>query len=279
MEPPCPTSATPRTTNGCASTARSPRSASREHAQEQLGDVVFVELPEVGRDGRPEGEPMAVVESVKAASDVYAPISGEVVEVNAALSDDPALVNGDAEGAGWFFKLEIAKPAELDGLMDAAAYAPSSRARAEPAAGPVAGTQHDERFVGRAGSAGAFVGRHIGPDEAEIAAMLEVVGAGSLDELIDRTVPAAIRTERPLALPPAIERGRGAGGPARAGRAQPRADLDDRHGLLRHPHAAGDPAQRAREPRLVHGLHALPGRGQPGPARGRCSTSSRWSPT
>jgi glycine cleavage system H protein len=91
------------------------------HAQEQLGDVVFVELPEVGRTvGR--NAAMAVVESVKAASDVYAPISGEVVEVNAALTDDPALVNGDAEGAGWFCKLKIANPAELDGLMDAAAY-------------------------------------------------------------------------------------------------------------------------------------------------------------
>ena len=92
-----------------------------EHAQEQLGDVVFVELPEVGRKVDQHGA-MAVVESVKAASDVYAPISGEVVEVNAALSDDPALVNRDAEGAGWFCRLKVAKPAELDQLMDAAAY-------------------------------------------------------------------------------------------------------------------------------------------------------------
>jgi glycine cleavage system H protein len=92
-----------------------------EHAQQQLGDVVFVELPEVGREVA-QGAAMAVVESVKAASDVYAPISGKVVEVNEALNDDPALVNGDAEGAGWFCKLEIAKPAELDGLMDADAY-------------------------------------------------------------------------------------------------------------------------------------------------------------
>jgi glycine cleavage system H protein len=91
------------------------------HAQEQLGDVVFVELPEVGRTVS-RNAAMAVVESVKAASDVYAPISGEVVEVNAALTDDPALVNGDAEGAGWFCKLKIANPAELDALMDAAAY-------------------------------------------------------------------------------------------------------------------------------------------------------------
>jgi glycine cleavage system H protein len=91
------------------------------HAQEQLGDVVFVELPEVGRTVS-RNAAMAVVESVKAASDVYAPISGEVVEVNAALTEDPALVNGDAEGAGWFCKLKIANPAELDALMDAAAY-------------------------------------------------------------------------------------------------------------------------------------------------------------
>jgi glycine cleavage system H protein len=92
------------------------------HAQEQLGDVVFVELPEVGRTVA-QSAAMAVVESVKAASDVYAPISGEVVEVNAALNDDPALVNGDAEGAGWFCRLQIAKPDELEGLMDAEAYA------------------------------------------------------------------------------------------------------------------------------------------------------------
>jgi glycine cleavage system H protein len=91
------------------------------HAQEQLGDVVFVELPEVGRKVE-QNAAMAVVESVKAASDVYAPISGEVVETNPALSDDPALVNGDAEGAGWFCKLKMTKPAELDGLMDADAY-------------------------------------------------------------------------------------------------------------------------------------------------------------
>ena len=91
------------------------------HAQEQLGDVVFVELPEVGRQVRQKG-PMAVVESVKAASDVYAPVSGKVVEVNQALNDDPALVNSGAESSGWFCKLELADPGELEGLLDAAAY-------------------------------------------------------------------------------------------------------------------------------------------------------------
>jgi len=91
------------------------------HAQDQLGDVVFVELPEVGRKAA-KGEAVAVVESVKAASDVYAPVTGEVTEVNAALAEQPALVNEDAEGKAWFFRLKVADAAELDGLMDRAAY-------------------------------------------------------------------------------------------------------------------------------------------------------------
>ena len=91
------------------------------YAQEQLGDVVFVELPEVGK-ALAKGKEMAVVESVKAASEVYAPIGGEVVEVNAALTDAPATVNEDALGKGWFAKIKLADKAELDGLMDEAAY-------------------------------------------------------------------------------------------------------------------------------------------------------------
>ena len=91
------------------------------YAQEQLGDVVYVELPEVGKTVD-KGDEAAVVESVKAASDVYAPISGEVTEVNDALSAEPALVNSDAAGKAWFFKLKIADRSELDGLMDEAAY-------------------------------------------------------------------------------------------------------------------------------------------------------------
>ena len=91
------------------------------HAQEQLGDVVFVELPEVGREVSQNGA-MAVVESVKAASDVYAPLSGEVVEANEALNDDPALVNSGAESNGWFCKLKLTDPGELEALLDAAAY-------------------------------------------------------------------------------------------------------------------------------------------------------------
>jgi len=91
------------------------------HAQEQLGDIVFAEVPEAGRQ-LSKGQEAAVVESVKAASDVYAPVSGEVTEGNQAVADDPALVNTDPEGAGWFFKLSLSDPGELSGLMDEAAY-------------------------------------------------------------------------------------------------------------------------------------------------------------
>jgi glycine cleavage system H protein len=92
-----------------------------DHAQEQLGDIVFAEVPEAGRRVT-KGQEAAVVESVKAASDVYAPVSGEVIEGNQAVADDPALVNSDPEGQGWFFKLKLDNPGELDGLMDETAY-------------------------------------------------------------------------------------------------------------------------------------------------------------
>ena len=92
-----------------------------DYAQGQLGDIVFVEVPAAGT-ALAKGKEAAVVESVKAASDVFAPVSGTVTEGNAALEDDPALVNTDPESEGWFFKLTIADKAELDGLMDEAAY-------------------------------------------------------------------------------------------------------------------------------------------------------------
>ena len=91
------------------------------HAQEQLGDIVFAEVPEGGRQ-LSRGQAAAVVESVKAASDVYAPVSGEVIEGNPAVVDDPSLINSDPEGEGWFFKLKLSDASELDGLMDEAAY-------------------------------------------------------------------------------------------------------------------------------------------------------------
>ena len=92
-----------------------------QHAQDALGDVVFVDLPEVGRSYK-KGEAAGVVESVKAAADVYMPVSGEVVEINEALRADPSLANSDPLGAGWFFKLRIADMGEFDQLMDAPAY-------------------------------------------------------------------------------------------------------------------------------------------------------------
>lgn len=92
-----------------------------EYAQKQLGDVVFVELPEEGRDLTAGGE-AAVVESVKAASEVYSPVAGTVTAVNSDLEGTPSLVNEDAQGAGWFFQMTLADPADLDNLMDQAAY-------------------------------------------------------------------------------------------------------------------------------------------------------------
>ena len=91
------------------------------HAQEQLGDLVFIELPAAGSDYG-KGAVAAAVESVKAASDVYAPVSGKVVEVNQAITGDPALVNSDPMGSGWFFRIRIADRSELDALLDEATY-------------------------------------------------------------------------------------------------------------------------------------------------------------
>ena len=91
------------------------------HAQDALGDVVFVDLPVVGTSFA-QGDVAGVVESVKAAADVYAPLSGEITEVNEALRDDPSLANTDPLGAGWFFKMKLSDPSELDALMDTTAY-------------------------------------------------------------------------------------------------------------------------------------------------------------
>lgn len=92
-----------------------------DHAQEQLGEIVYVEVPEAGKD-LGKGDEAGVVESVKAASEVYAPISGQVIEGNGALADNPELVNSDPQGAGWFFKMTVADAGELAGLMDEAGY-------------------------------------------------------------------------------------------------------------------------------------------------------------
>lgn len=91
------------------------------HAAEQLGDVVFVELPALGKKVE-KGKEAAVVESVKAASEVYAPLDGEIIAVNSGIAEEPSLVNNDPEGKAWFMKIRMANPAQLDGLMDKAAY-------------------------------------------------------------------------------------------------------------------------------------------------------------
>ncbi len=92
-----------------------------DYAQSQLGDIVFVEVPDEGKQVS-KGDDAAVVESVKAASDVYAPVSGTIIEGNPALADEPALVNEDPEGEGWFFKMTLSDTSELDGLMDEGKY-------------------------------------------------------------------------------------------------------------------------------------------------------------
>jgi|TARA_B110000467_G_scaffold142109_1_gene143301 glycine cleavage system H protein len=92
-----------------------------EYAQVQLGDVVFVEVPEIGMSYK-KGDEAAVVESVKAASEVYAPVNGEIVEANNALEENPSIVNSDAEGLGWFYKIKVNSLSDLDGLMDGEAY-------------------------------------------------------------------------------------------------------------------------------------------------------------
>ncbi|PCJ89940.1 MAG: glycine cleavage system protein H [Hyphomicrobiales bacterium] len=92
-----------------------------EHAAEQLGDVVFVELPEVGTTIA-KGDDVVVIESVKAASDILAPLDGEIVEVNDALAETPSLVNEDATGKAWFFKMKVSNPADMDAMLDEAAY-------------------------------------------------------------------------------------------------------------------------------------------------------------
>jgi glycine cleavage system H protein len=92
-----------------------------DFAQEQLGDVVFVELPDIGRSVN-RGDEVAVVESVKAASEIFTPLSGEVIEINEALADEPATVNASPEANGWFYKLRISDASQVDELMDAAAY-------------------------------------------------------------------------------------------------------------------------------------------------------------
>ena len=124
-----------------------------------------------------------------------------------------------------------------------------------------------------------FAGRHIGPAGEDQAKMLAVLGYASLDDLVDAAVPASVHSDDPAGARRRPRRGRGARRAAGAGRPQPGAHLDDRPRLPRHGHPAGDPAQRAGEPGLVHGVHAVPAGDLAGPARGAAQLPDRWSPT
>ena len=197
-----------------------------DHAQEQLGDVVFVELPEIGQQGQPRRAALAVVESVKAASDIYAPVGGEVVEVNGELDERPGAGQPRRRGRGLVLQA-AASPirASSTQLMDAAAY------EAYVADAELIGANADEREPSMAETRDTCRARTRGRvRRAAISARTRPrsrrcsrwSGARSLDDLIERRRPAAIRTERPLALPAAARRARGAGDPARDGRAQPR---------------------------------------------------------
>ena len=236
------------------------------HAQEQLGDLVFVELPPSGKSFA-KGAPAAVVESVKAASEVYAPITGEIVEINQSIVDDPTprqlrsdrrrLVFQDqdcrsvrdrlADGRESLQRADWILDMKPNRLMRTSANVPT----VEPSFDPF-----------------SFVQRHIGPQAEDVTRMLEMVDAPSLDDLIDQTIPADIRqrsrstSARALSEHEVLAKMRAVGA---------RNQLDgfaDRPRLLRDGSAAGHPAQYSGESRLVHGLYAVSTGDQPGSARG-----------
>jgi hypothetical protein len=155
----------------------------------------------------------AVVESVKAASDIYAPLTGTVVEANSAAVNDPALINADAMGAGWLFKIKLSDAGELTDLLDENAYKRSPRETRCPCILEVPPLVQESTTLSTASFAsdftpphlasadvGDFTSRHIGPSDGEVAAMLEVIGLPSVDALIDEALPQSIRLDRPLDL-------------------------------------------------------------------------------
>ena len=184
------------------------------HAQDALGDVVFVDLPEVGKTYA-QGDVAGVVESVKAAADVFMPVTGEVTEVNEALRADPSLANSDPMGDGWFFKV---KPRRAGAARRAAGRRPPTqkfvKRTPEPAdlPGPMTNAQcpsarpldrtRERRRIHRPPH------RHRAADEAR---MLPAIGSATRAELIDGIVPPAIRRARPMQLPAPVTRSRGAG--------------------------------------------------------------------
>src|SRR3989454_1038511 len=167
-----------------------------DYAQGELGDVVYVDLPKVGTAyGRMDV--FGTIEAVKAVSELFAPISGAVIEVNTALDKDPALVNRDPYGEGWMIKLRIKNTGEFDQLLGSEEYKKHIGEQRHPP------TMKTTREIARAFLVtDRFVTRHIGPSPDETEAMLATLGYSSLDEFIDEVVPADIRLSRPLNLPP-----------------------------------------------------------------------------
>ncbi len=207
-------------------------------------------LPEAGKK-LAKGDTAVVVESVKAASDVYAPVDGEIIEAN-----DGAVVRSGAgqlgrHGDGWLWKMKLADEGQLAGLMDEAGYKKHDRLNTD--------TRHDRPTI-------PLRRRHIGPSAADTRAMLATIGVTSLETLITQAVPKKIRLERPLDLPAAATEAEALA--ELANKMSANTVLKSFVGLGYHGTtcAAGDPAQSVREPGLVHRLHALPGRDQPGPA-------------
>ena len=173
------------------------------HAQDALGDVVFVDLPAVGTTFK-KGEVAGVVESVKAAADLYMPVTGEIVEVNEALRADPSLANTDPLGKGWFFKVHVADPAEFDQLMDQAGLRRAGQERlnrSPDSPQEFAMLMSAHKPLAELENASEFVARHIGIEAADEAHMLSVIGAASRRALIEAIVPRSIVRAAPMALP------------------------------------------------------------------------------
>ena len=222
-----------------------------DYAQKQLGDVVYLELPDVGRTLK-KGEVFGTIESVKAVSELYSPVDGEVTEVHSALVQHPEEVNKDPHDS-WMIAVKVT--GGQDGLLDAGGVHGSDEVSTTTNLAP------------RASHLDSFKSRHIGPDPAEQDEMLRRdrrAVARSADRsdhslrhpFLEGAEPAAGRDRSRLPAPAARRR-----------REEHGHALVHRHGLLRHAHAGGDPAQRVREPRLVHALHAVPGGNRPGTPR------------
>ena len=239
-----------------------------EHAQEQLGDLVFVELPASGKSFE-KGAPAAVVESCKAASDVYAPISGQIVETNESIVADPTIVNSDPLGNGWFFKLKIADPSEIDSLMDEKDLQGAARVKGiAMQSNRLMRSSMDVTMAERAFDPFSFAQRHIGPQADDVRRMLQVVNAPSLDALIDEAMPGDVRQTRPLSFGPALSEPELLAKMRGIASRNQRDGFVDRPRLLRHAPAARHSAQRAGKSRLVHGLYAVSGGDQSGAPRG-----------